>query len=128
MRVRIAAWLAVIMGWERGRLRPRDYAEGVETHLMMTPHVEFIRVYDQPGGYEKRLPYAGILAVTFLTDKVVYLHGAVGRVDRVVHAQAFDMLRTRGVSTVMVERHGRMKTIELAPVAAPEQHQYSRAA
>lgn len=128
MRGFLAAWLAVVMGWERRRLRPRDRAEGVETHLVMTPHVEFIRVYDQPGGYKKRLPYAGILAVTYLNDKVVYLHGAVGRVDRAVHAQAFELLRARGISTVMVERHGRMKTIELAPGAAPEQHQYPRAA
>jgi hypothetical protein len=113
MRALIAAWLAVVLGWERPRLRPRDRVEGVETHLVMSPHVEFIRVYDQPGGYEKRLPYVGILGVTFLTEKIVYLHGAVGRVDRTAYAQATAMLRARGITTLMVERHGRMKTIEL---------------
>jgi hypothetical protein len=82
-------------------------------HLVMTPHVEFIRVYDQPDGYEKRLPYICILAVTHLTNKVTYLHGAHGKVDRATRAQAFDMLRARGVTTVLVERHGILKTIEL---------------
>jgi hypothetical protein len=77
MRAYLLAWLAVVLGWERRRLRPRDRAEGIETHLVMTPHVEFIRVYDEPGGYEKRLPYRGMLTVTWLNDQVVYLHGAV---------------------------------------------------
>jgi hypothetical protein len=113
MGARFAAWLAIIMGWERRRLRPRDRVEAVETHLVMSPHVEFIRVYDQPDGYEKRLPYVGILGVTFLTNKIVYLHGAVGRVDRTAYAQATAMLRARGITTLMVERHGQMKTIEL---------------
>jgi hypothetical protein len=113
MRARFAAWLAIVMGCERRRMRPRDPVEGAPAHLVMSPHVEFIRVYDQPGGYEKRLPYVGILAVTFLTDKIAYLHGAVGRIDRAAHAQALAMLRARGITTLMVERHGRMKTIEL---------------
>lgn len=82
-------------------------------HLVMTPHVEFIRVYDQPDGYEKRLPYICILAVTHLTNKVAYLHGAHGKVTRATRAHAFDMLRARGITTVMVERHGILKSIEL---------------
>ena len=84
------------------------------THLHMTPEVSTIRVYDAPGGYEARRPYAGIITVTHLTDSVVYVHGAVGQVTRATYAQALAMLAQLGVTTVMYERRGRMKTIELA--------------
>jgi hypothetical protein len=123
MRARFVAWLAVIMGWERRRLRPRDPVAAAPAHLVMSPHVEFIRVYDEPGGYEKRLPYRGMLTVTWLNDKVVYLHGAVGKIDRAAHTQAVAMLRARGITTLMVERHGRMKTIDLSALAAPSTEQ-----
>lgn len=83
-------------------------------HLHMTPEVSTIRVYDAPGGYEARRPYDGIITVTHLTDRVVYVHGAVGKITRATHAQALAMLAARGVTTVMYERRGRMKTIELA--------------
>jgi len=43
----------------------------------------------------------------------VYVHGAVGKIDRATHARALNMLRELGVTTVMYERRGRMKTIEL---------------
>jgi len=88
------------------------------THLVMTPHVSFIRVYDQPDGYEKRVPYLGILAVTHLTDTTVYVHGAVGQITRQAHDQALEMLRAQGVTTVMYERRGRMKTKTLPAIAA----------
>lgn len=97
-------------------------------HLVMTPHVEFIRVYDQPDGYEKRLPYIGIMAVTHLSPGVIWVHGAhidsaVAKVNRQLHAQVLDMLRTRGITTLLVERHGKMKPIELQE-AAHEQPEY----
>jgi hypothetical protein len=43
----------------------------------------------------------------------VYVHGAVGKIDRATHARALNMLRELGITTVMYERRGRMKTIEL---------------
>ena len=88
-------------------------------HLTMTTEVSSIRSYDQPGGYENRRPYQAIVTVTHLTDKIVYLHGAVGTVCRETWAKTLDLLSAAGVTTVMLERHGRMKTIELsAPAAA----------
>jgi len=84
------------------------------THLHMTAEVSTIRVYDSPGGYEARRPYAGIITVTHLTDRIVYVHGAVGRVTRQTYLKALAMLREGGVTTVMFERRGQMKTIELA--------------
>ena len=87
-------------------------------HLTMTPQTSAIRAYDQPAGYENRLPYLAIVTVTHLTDKIVYLHGAVGVVCRETWTKTLDLLRDHGITTVMLERHGRMKTIELAPHAA----------
>jgi hypothetical protein len=83
------------------------------THLHMTPQVSNIRVYDAPGGYEARRPYLGIITVTHLTDWFTYVHGAVGKIDRATYEAALNMLRDLGVTTVMYERRGRMKTIEL---------------
>ena len=87
-------------------------------HLTMTPATSNIRAYDQPGGYDKRLPYLAIVTVTHLTDKIVYLQGAVGTVCRETWTKTLELLRERGVTTVMLERHGRMKTIELSATAA----------
>lgn len=82
-------------------------------HLHMTTAVSNIRAYDEPGGYESRRPYHAILTVTHLTDTTVYLHGAVGRVDRETWTKAFDLLREQGVTKVMLERRGRMRTMKL---------------
>lgn len=84
------------------------------THLHIAPSVLTIRVYDAPGGYEARRPYVGIMTVSHLSDTVVYLHGAVGKIDRATHRAALAMLRERGVTTVQYERRGQMKTLELA--------------
>jgi hypothetical protein len=83
------------------------------THLHMAREVSTIRLYDEPGGYEARRPYRAILQVTHLSDSFAYLHGAVGEIDRAAHAAAMNMLRDLGVTTVMYERRGRMKTIKL---------------
>jgi hypothetical protein len=83
------------------------------THLHMATAVSTIRVYDSPGGYEARRAYLGIITVSHLTSSTVYVHGAVGKIDRATHARALNMLRDLGVTTVMYERRGRMKTIEL---------------
>lgn len=82
-------------------------------HLAITPAVSNIRAYDKPNGYENRIPYLAIVTVMHLTDTVVYLQGAVGTVDRETWTKTLDLLRERGVTTVMLERHGRMKSIEL---------------
>ena len=83
-------------------------------YLEMTTAVSELRSYDVPNGYEQRLPYRALVTVTHLTDKVVYLHGALGSVDRETWNKTLELLRDRGVTTVMLERHGKMKTIALA--------------
>jgi hypothetical protein len=82
-------------------------------HLTMTPEVSSIRAYDQPGGYENRRPYLAIVTVTHLNDTTVYLHSGVGTVDRETWVKVLDLLRSQGVTTLMMERHGEMKTIAL---------------
>jgi hypothetical protein len=86
------------------------------THLHMAREVSTIRVYSAPGGYEARRAYDGIITVTHLTNSTVYVHGAVGKIDRATHARALNMLRELGVTTVMYERRGQMKTIELESI------------
>jgi hypothetical protein len=81
----------------------------------MTPQASTIRVYAEPGGYEARRPYLGIITVDHLTSSTVYVHGAVGKIDRATHTAALNMLRERGVTKVMYERRGQMKTIKLEP-------------
>lgn len=84
------------------------------TYLEMTPHISIVRVYDQPDGYARRLPYLGSLVVTHLTDTTVWVHTAVGKVTRDTYEKALAMLREQGVTTLMAERHGDVKTIRLA--------------
>ena len=83
------------------------------THLHIARKASTIRVYAEPGGYEARRPYLGIIAVDHLTSSIAYVHGAVGKVDRATYTAALNELREIGVTTVMYERRGRMKTIEL---------------
>ena len=82
-------------------------------HMEMTAEVSAVRFYDRPDGYANRLPYSVIVTVSHLTDTTVYLHGAVGTVTREKWTALLDLLRERGVTTVMLERHGKMKTIAL---------------
>jgi hypothetical protein len=82
-------------------------------HLTMTPDVSSIRAYDRSDGYEKRLPYLAIVQVKHLDDTTVYLGGAVGTVNRETWEAVLDLLRAQGVTTVMLHRHRKMKTIEL---------------
>ena len=86
------------------------------THLHIEPEVSTIRAYAAPGGYEERRPYDGIISVSHLTNWFAYVHGAVGKIDRATYTAALNMLRDRGVTTVMYERRGRMKTIELETI------------
>ena len=83
------------------------------THLHMATAVSTIRVYNSPGGYEVRRAYLGIIPVDHLTSSTVYVHGAVGKIDRATHTAALNMLRELGVTKVMYERRGQMKTIDL---------------
>jgi hypothetical protein len=83
-------------------------------HFHMKPEMSSLRVYSAPNGYEERRPYDGIIMVNHLTDTVVYLHGAIGKVDRGTYTMALKLLQESGVKKVMYERRGEMKTMHLA--------------
>lgn len=82
-------------------------------HLELTTTVATIRVYDHADGYALRLPYAGIMTVTYLSNKLAYLSGACGSITREMYDEAFAMLKAQGVEEVMIERRGEMKKITL---------------
>lgn len=79
-------------------------------YLVQTPFVSQLRSYDQPGGYEKRAPYRGILTITHLTDTTIYISAAVGEMTREAWDQGVAMLKAQGIKTIMYERRGKIKT------------------
>lgn len=79
------------------------------TILHMSRSVSEVRAYDQPDGYALRLPYRAIVTVKHLGDDVVYLGAAVGTLNLGDFPALLAMLKAQGVTTVMFERHGRMK-------------------
>jgi hypothetical protein len=85
----------------------------MSVYLSLKPFVETLRVYDEPDGYEKRIPYKGILTITHINDRTIYVSGAVGEVDRRAWNEALKLFRERGITTMMYERHGVMKTREI---------------
>lgn len=80
-------------------------------HLCITPVVSQIRIYDQPNGYDARVPYVGIVTVTYLTDKKVLLGGAVGSIDRSVYDAIKELLTEEGIEEVIFERRSTMKSV-----------------
>jgi hypothetical protein len=79
----------------------------------MTTEVASIRVYKEADGYEKRLPYLGMLNVTFLNEATAYIWGARGVVTRQSYNAALKMLKDLGVSEVQFERRGKIKSITI---------------
>jgi hypothetical protein len=79
-------------------------------HLTITPFISQIRIYDEPDGYEKRIPYKGIITVTYLNEKTAYLSGAVGEINRKVYNEIVKLLKAEGIEEVLFERRGSFKT------------------
>lgn len=82
-------------------------------HLTITPETFSVRAYDEPDGYEKRLPYKVIVQVKSLDGKIAHLSGAIGKVDRETWSALLVLLREKGFTTAMLERHKKIKTIQL---------------
>lgn len=76
------------------------------------PIVWTLRLYDEPDGYERRLPYRAVATVSLMGDRAMIcaLHGRFSRADW----RAIDeWLHDRGITTAEMERRGRVVT---APV------------
>lgn len=80
------------------------------TFLHISPFVAHVRFYDVPDGYKNRTPYKAIATITYLTETAVYLSGAVGELALDAYPALLAALKADGVTTVMSERHGQMKT------------------
>jgi hypothetical protein len=78
-------------------------------HVHYSPVISAFRVYEGQDGYATREPYIAIVYVQFLSDDTVYLSGAHGRINKESYDKAFDMLRARGVTKALYERHGKLK-------------------
>jgi hypothetical protein len=82
-------------------------------YLTMTPFISHIRAYIEPDGYARRLPYFAITTVAKLSEKVAYLCAAVGDVNRETWRETLALLKVAGFETVLMERHGVLKTVIL---------------
>lgn len=85
--------------------------------LHMTPFISQVRLYDEPDGYARRIPYKAIVTVTHMSDRMVYLSGAIGELGPEAFPALLELLRSQGVTEVVSERHGRMKTRSLVGAA-----------
>lgn len=79
----------------------------------MSPFISQIRAYSVPDGYANRTPYEAIVTVVHHSDTTVYLCAAVGNINMHTWSVLMGILRSQGVTTVMYERHGKMKTRNL---------------
>lgn len=83
--------------------------------LTMKPDTSIIRAYDVPNGYAQRLPYQGVMTVKHMSDSTVFLSGALSVMpsQNQMVQQALALLRSAGVTTVYMERRGKVRPIEL---------------
>ena len=76
--------------------------------------VQFIaRGYDRPGGYAQRVPYRLVLNVFLLGDGRARVFGAHGKFDRATLLCLGRALRGKGVTRVLIERHGVERELDL---------------
>ena len=68
-----------------------------------------IRVYDEPNGYAERKPYIASATIDYLTPDNAYLSNLMGKVDGALIRKVKQHLKKQGVSTLMYERHGKIK-------------------
>lgn len=78
--------------------------------LHAEPLVWTLRLYDEPDGYEKRLPYRAVATVS-LFGKRAWICGLHGRFDRAGWRAIEEWLRTQGLTSAAMERHGRVVTL-----------------
>ena len=85
-------------------------AAGAVTHLHAEPIVWTLRLYDEPDGYARRLPYRAVATASIMGDRAL-LAGLHGRFDRGGWRAIEAWLRSQGVTSAAMERHGRIVTL-----------------
>lgn len=79
---------------------------GHAVKLHAEPLVWTLRLYDEPGGHEHRRPYIAVATVSLLGDRA-WISGLHGKFDRTAWRLVNDWLRSQGVKSAAMERHGR---------------------
>lgn len=87
-------------------------AAGAVTYLHADPIVWTLRLYDEPDGYEQRMPYRAVATVSIMGAQA-WIGGLHGRFDRAAWREVHRWLRARGVSSVAMERRGRLVTLSI---------------
>lgn len=85
--------------------------------LHAEPIVWTLRLYDEPDGYARRLPYAAVATVQIMGERAL-LSGLHGRFDRAAWRAVHRWLRSQGVTSAEMERNGR--TVVLVDEASEE--------
>lgn len=83
------------------------------THLHAEPIVWTLRLYDEPEGYERRLPYRAVATVSLLGARA-WISGMHGQFDRAGWRAINDWLWSRGVRSAEMERRGRIVSVPVA--------------
>ena len=78
--------------------------------LHAEPIVWTLRLYDEPDGYGRRLPYRAVATASIMGDRAL-LSGLHGRFDRPAWRAIEAWLRSRGVRSAEMERRGRIVTL-----------------
>lgn len=91
------------------------------TNLHAEPIVWTLRLYDEPDGYAQRLPYAAVCTVSIM-HRYATISALHGRFDRDTWRAIEEWLRSQGVTSAAMERHGRIVTLG---AGAPISHQAS---
>lgn len=82
-------------------------------HIHESYKESVIRVYEEPDGYAKRLPYIASCTIDYLSHDVAFISNMMGRINRATLHKIRDHLRKNGFITVMFERHGKMRVESL---------------
>lgn len=81
--------------------------------LHVSPVVSQIRVYDKFKSFAKRDKYHLILTVQHLSEREVFISGAIGTTTRKVLRSVLDMLKAQGIETVRYQRGHGMIAVDL---------------
>ena len=76
------------------------------------PVVYVLRHYEQPDGWEKRVPYDTVLVVHIVGDGQAFVAAMHGEFDTQARRELRSTLRKLGVRRVKAVRHGQMKEFD----------------
>lgn len=78
--------------------------------LHAEPIVYTLRLYDEPGGFGQRRPYKAVATISIMGTHA-WIGGLHGRFDRAAWREVHRWLRSQGITSVAMERRGRVVTL-----------------